>query len=307
MNSRGFGNVGIVIGAFVILIIAWVSSGGPSKALLHGPLLRPIDIPIVPGATPDGGSFDTTSSEDISSGDSSVTSDTQISSGNSPFKGRVEIVHSSFAAKETDANKEYIRLRVSRSASEAISLSGWTLKSIVSSARYEIPKATRVSSSGLTAVDTKVLVEPGGEVVVVTGRSPNGVSFLVNKCSGYWEQFQDFTPSISRQCPSPEEEFLVTGQSFIGFGNDCVDFIERMPRCKIHTGELPVEFPLSCRSFITSEINYPKCVERHVNDSDFYKNEWRVYLNRSQEVWREKRELITLYDRNGLIVDTFSY
>ena len=317
MNSRGFGNLGIVLGTFTLLIIAWFSSGGPIDALRGGPLLDvvpregrapeliavgpDIDVDVkfgsvsVKGSVNDGGQ---------SSGGTSADS-TGVQAGESPYKGLVKLSGTS-GAKKTDPNKEYITLKISRGVSEPISLSGWSVKSIFGAIFYELPDAERVSTSGLETVDSRVTVSAGDSVIVLTGRSPSGDSFRVNKCSGYFEQFQDFTPSISKRCPTPEDE-LVFFNGASGFNNECLDFIERLPRCKLFLDSIDNDLSPSCKQFVTEELNYVKCVEHHVNDSDFYQGQWRLFLKRDQEIWKSKREQIKLYDNQGRLVDTISY
>ena len=315
MNSRGFGNLGIVIGAFALLVIAWFSAGGPIDALRGGPLLdivpkegrAPELIAIGPdvnvdvklgGVSVKSGPEKGTSSTDATSGDN-------IQTGESPYKGLVTLSGTS-GARKTDPNKEYITLKVGRGVSEPISLSGWSVKSIFSAVFYKLPNAKRVSTSGLSTVDSLVTVSTGDTVTILTGRPPTGDSFRVNKCSGYFEQFQDFTPNISKKCPAPEDELVYFNESS-GFNNQCLDFIERLPRCKLFLDSLGTSLSPSCQQFITEELNYVKCVERHVNDSDFYQGEWRLFLKRDQEIWKSKREQIKLYDKEGRLVDTLNY
>jgi hypothetical protein len=87
----------------------------------------------------------------------------------------------------------------------------------------------------------------------------------------------------------------------------CFDYIESMGQCRIQTETLPLNWSHECTNFIYNKINYPSCVNTHKNDKDFYQKEWRVYLKRSEKIWKEKRETIILYDDHGKIVDTLKY
>ena len=87
----------------------------------------------------------------------------------------------------------------------------------------------------------------------------------------------------------------------------CIDFIERMRTCTINAKPLPLTMQYECSSFINSEINYQTCVTNHKNEEDFYKSEWRIFLNRDEELWKAKRETIRLLDADGKVIDSLSY
>lgn len=169
-----------------------------------------------------------------------------------------------------------------------------------------IGEATKVSTSGNVNIEQPVVVSARDKVYLLTGHSPIGNSFQINKCSGYFEQFQDFTPSISTQCPTPEDEFTYAESDPIHFGDACLTYIEDLPSCYMPLEALPIGFPNSCVIFITEEINYSSCIKNHRNDSDFFEPEWRVYLKQDREIWN-KRDIIRLLDNNGKTVDVFSY
>jgi hypothetical protein len=65
--------------------------------------------------------------------------------------------------------------------------------------------------------------------------------------------------------------------------------------------------PAECHSFIKEKVNYNGCVASHKNDSGFFKSEWRVYLGKNDELWKNKREMIILYDQQGKVIDQLSY
>ena len=54
------------------------------------------------------------------------------------------------------------------------------------------------------------------------------------------------------------------------------------------------------------EINYDRTEFRR-DDDKFFKNEWRIFLGRNEEQWRTKREVIRLLDKDGRIVDVYTY
>ena len=226
----------------------------------------------------------------------------------SPFKGQVTIAKRTTGPRSTDINKEYIELRASSKNTGVISLSGWRLRSAVSGRSVEIEEASYLPRFGEVNTELPVNLKAGDKVFVTTGRSPIGVSFRVNKCSGYYQQFQKFTPRLREQCPDPEDEILsYEGDRNIFIDNTCMDFVERIPRCEIKVSSLPFELSFTCQQAIFEEISYNSCITKHKDDSDFIQPEWRIYLKREAELWRDKREVITLLDQNGKTVDIYAY
>jgi hypothetical protein len=201
-----------------------------------------------------------------------------------------------------------VRIRADRSNTKPVRITGLVLHSGISGRSYSIPQGTPLYLGGQINIGQDVYLAPNEEAIIVTGRSPIGTSFRTNSCTGYLEQFQDFSPSLSRSCPSPKKELDIKDVSIIhSFGDACIDFIERMPSCKLNLKPIPLGFPEQCVRFITEDITYNGCVKSHKNDDDFYDDEWRLYLGRNEEVWRAKREVIELVTPDGTVLDTLSY
>ncbi len=221
----------------------------------------------------------------------------------SSFKNTINI---SSVNRSSDAGQEYITIQVSGSSKTPIDITGWTLKSTGSGSSVTIPKGTYLFFAGQPNVEENISLVGGDTLYLVTGYSPNGASFKENKCSGYLTQFQTFTPSINNNCPSPKNEDL-SSIPRITINDACLDYIKSYPSCRIQTESLPANWSYECTKFIYDKINYPSCVNAHKNDSDFYGNTWRVYLKRSEKVWKASHENIVLLDNTGKIVDTYSY
>lgn len=224
----------------------------------------------------------------------------------SPYWGLVTIKKTSSGPRQATAKSEYVTLNVSYKLSEPLTITGWKLQSMVSNETVTIPEATKVSTSGNVNIEQPIVVSAKDELHLLTGYSPIGNSFQINKCSGYFEQFQDFTPSIQKLCPLPREEFVFAESDPLRFGDSCLTYIENMSQCHMLLEALPIGFSSSCTLFITEKINYSSCVKNHKNDEDFFKPEWRIYLKRDSEVWNN-RDIIRLLDNNGKTVDVFSY
>ncbi|MCK5285647.1 MAG: hypothetical protein KAJ58_00250 [Candidatus Pacebacteria bacterium] len=219
------------------------------------------------------------------------------------YKNKIEISRS--YGSRSNVNEEYIKLKVNNLGGEKLQISDWTLKSKMTGQEISLGKVVKLPYTSQNNYLQTLFVSGGEEIIVMSGRSPIGFSFQINKCSGYLEQFQDFEPRISKNCPLIEDENLpIIGPN--AFNDACLDFIDDISRC-----ETPLNYPLDmqgeCRNYLITNANHNTCITNYKNDSNFYKAEWRIFLNRTQELWKKDREIIELRDNQGKLVDSYSY
>ena len=227
----------------------------------------------------------------------------QQAENHSPYYGMVSI---QYVNRSNSPNYEYVVLHMQDNATSGVQVSGWRLQSISSGQGVTIPNGTDLYWSGQVNGTAPIILIPGDNLYLISGLSPIGYNFRINKCSGYLSQFQTFIPYISTNCPSPREESS-TSIPNINSNNACLDYIEGLPSCRTVTDNLPVGWSYQCVNFITTKLNYNACIDNHKNDSDFYQKEWRVYLGQSNTLWQSEREHIVLYDNNGKIVSELTY
>lgn len=305
----------LVLFILFVLGIMWAASGGPERASSLRPFIKPLppigsgeiygtakDIEIRASAERRGFFFFISPKIRISS-ETKLPQDEEISDqGNIiSFEKRTS------GAKQTDPSREHVIIRADKSNAQPILITGWKLISASTGRQVEIGKGVKLFFAGDINKEQPLFLRPGERAVITSGRSPIGVSFLTNKCTGYFEQFQNFQPSLPRICPTPEQELELVNPDLRFFGDDCLDFIERIPRCTLVLKSLPPNFPVECREFIIDELNYAQCVVYHKDDFDFFAAEWRVFLDHDQELWKKKREIIKLVDSEGNLIDTLSY
>ncbi|MDP2705207.1 MAG: hypothetical protein U1D31_02575 [Patescibacteria group bacterium] len=204
-----------------------------------------------------------------------------------------------------DPKKEYVTISLSQSSKENVTISGWQLKSDSTGKSVAIGKGAAVYYPNTSSQNDFVVLLPGNTAVITTGMSPLGLSFKTNKCTGYLNQFNSFSPTLPQQCPLPENEDL-RSIPYVPANFSCFDFIERMSRCRLNTKPLPVTFSSECVAFIYEKVGYQGCLSLHRNDSDFFGTQWRIYLGRNESLWLNKRETIRLIDENGKTVDTYA-
>lgn len=221
---------------------------------------------------------------------------------NSEFKDKVFITAA--RAKETDPSKEYITIFVSNKlGNDSIEISGWRVQNSKGE-DFTIGKGVYMAYSSKVSVEENIYLKRGEKAHIITGRSPIGISFLTNKCTGYFGQFQDFSPALKKDCVSPGKE---EGFKNADLTDNCVNYIERLPACEVPLKQKPFNLDNSCLAYIDENINYNGCVLAHKQDNDFYKGVWMVYLNRNKDIYKQTNDTVNLYDASGKLVSSAAY
>jgi len=234
----------------------------------------------------------------------------KIEEGNrSPYYDKIRMSNIS-GLRQIDPNREYISLFTNLDKTETIKITGWYLKSEVTGYYVIIGKAALLPFP-FTKTESDIILQRGDKVYLTKGFSPIGISFRTNKCTGFFEENRTFIPSLSLLCPLPKDEKLPKFSDVYDRNDECLNIIDRIPRCTTKDSEfirnLPDTVSSACKTYITTQINYNVCVARHFSDTDFPGNEYRVYLNKFGSLWRTTHDTINLHDENGLIVDSISY
>ncbi len=210
-------------------------------------------------------------------------------------------IYSTVSAGETDPRKEYIEVRVTQPNLSNVDISGWKLYN--SKGEFAtIGDSISLPVGGKVNPTSSTKVKGGDSLIISTGSSPVGVSFRVNSCTGYFEQFQDFIPSLLKVCPQTNYD-----AAFQNLERDCQDFVRNIPNCMENTNPFPPKTSALCKTYVASKINYNACVDSNRLYPDFYKPEWRIFLGRDTELWAKSRETITLIDEKGYLIDSVSY
>ncbi len=228
----------------------------------------------------------------------------------SPVVGMVSFVKNTPSAKTTDMFYEYVEIIANEKNVQPINISNWSVQSLVSDEWIGIPQGAELYIANEVNELQDIYLQPGDRVIISTRQSPVGVSFRVNKCSGFLGTTQDFAPSIQSSCIDPKTVLIPTAPNLKEFGGSCVEFIEGMDRCKYVTDSLRgfESLTQACREYIQPRLTYNFCSASFKDDSDFYsKKNWRIFLNQDRLLWRENYEIIRLLDENNKTVDVFNY
>lgn len=277
-----------------------------------------------------GGNNNTGSESSIDGGQSE--SQSLEDAKKSKWNGLVKIGQGNASGEDYPRN-EYITLR-NDSDSERIDITGWSLtngrdkkyfpvndKQVKGvSTRVTIPKGTKIFVPNSINPQEDIILAPDDEAIITTG-APYGVktSFKENICSGYIQESEDYnySPSLNNNCPYPQDEKGVDSLDDV-----CYKFVRGLSSCHtpefkdaVYVDNVPYtgyvddvgNLSYACKDFIKKNYNYNSCVANHLSDKDFFEREWRVFLNSPWELWSNDREVITLYDREGKMVDELTY
>ena len=319
---------GWVIGMFLLFGLMWFAGGGPARGpggglFTTGPSAGPFGARSASGTDPHATEAEKKQlteaeiareleriREEVRTVEEALAR-LEEEARSSPFRKllRIKIAR----ARANDPKSEYLELNYTRKAKTPAPITGWTLLSPITGRSITIGEATRIPLLGRVSATAPIALAPGESAYVLTGRSPNGISFLPNLCTGYFEQFQNFTPSLRRECPRIKNEPLppshrpeARAYGASSLEDACLDYIERVGACTVPVSIPPTLSP-TCQEFVVKTANYDFCVERHRTDQNFFRDDWRLYLGRDEELWKEKREVIELRDGDGKLVDVVVY
>lgn len=309
------------LGIFIFIFIIWVATGGPTRPIsFSGPFLTPLTPTgethgySISRSDSRGDNFaggDRTDAAFSESGQSTSRADNETRSPGpyqafgspSPERALVNLYRGSYSPE--GAAQEYLALKVSSQASAPVVITGWTVESAATGKRVSIPGGTNAPRSGIINRTDPIALNPGDTAYLISGQSPIGASFRTNICSGYFSQFQTFSPPLTDACPEPTDEAERLVPNF-NQDDTCRRFLDTVARCTYVT-EKPQNLLNGCAQIIDNDLNYNGCVMLHQSDADFYGSRWYIYLGRTTRMWKDRYETIKLLDGNGLTVAMFSY
>ncbi|MDE2079195.1 MAG: hypothetical protein KGI73_02300 [Patescibacteria group bacterium] len=309
----------------VVLGIAWFLTGGASRPLAHaGWFLNPppplgngqgYNVPIINIPQPGTSTPGTTGTQSVPSPTQSVWNyffNYRTGTGSSIVGGTPDSPYARYVrlstdnARATNPEQQYITIRTTSQLNGALTITGWSLVDAQTGLTVVIGNAAQIPALGGMNSATPVSVGPSATVYIVTGASPEGVSFRINKCTGYFNQFQTFSPPLPRQCPLPQDEMLRHPDETAG-NTVCQNYIRTIPQCTLTVTAMPGNIGSLCQNFILNTLSYNGCISEHQTDPDFYNNEWRLFLGRNQTLWSSSHDDIRLLDENGKLIAEVSY
>jgi hypothetical protein len=181
--------------------------------------------------------------------------------------------------------------------SGTIDITGWHIAS--NRGGEYIPQAiNEYDPSGLTA-PTDIHLGSGDYVYIYSSSGP--FNLRLNECIGYIGAENHLTPPLPSNCP------YIDRSTITNFTGACQNYIESIGNCTVpdlNDPQIP-QNDYACRQYIENNFNYRTCFEAHVSDPNFLSNEWWVWMGSSPiDIYHDN---VYLYDRSGLLVDTYTY
>ncbi len=182
-------------------------------------------------------------------------------------------------------------------ASTTLDITGWQLK-----ARHGgeyIPQAVNYyDPSGLTPA-SDIQLRRGDTLYLYTNNGP--FNLRLNKCIGYIAKNNRTTPSIPSYCPSVDRSQIQ------GFTGACQNYVLSVSSCSmpdLNDVRIPYQ-DYACRDYLENHFTYGSCYHDHVNDPDFLSNQ--IWVWTGSNVVDQYHDQLQLLDRNGLLVDLYSF
>ena len=231
----------------------------------------------------------------------------------SPAYGKINISKDNSYLRGDNSDDEYIYVIANIHNKEPIKLSGMILHSLVSNQMAMIPKGVETFVLGQVNIEKDIYLAPGEVAILHSGKSPAGVSFKSNMCSGFlndlWENSS--VRFSTAWCPRPELILPNTVSNIKKYGDSCMDAVQELSRCEHFLNKNPYYKKVSplCRQTLSNEMTYNACVKKYKNSKNFHYPGavWHIFLNREKKLWKNRYEVIRLMDQDGKTVSAVSF
>ncbi|MGC9599635.1 MAG: hypothetical protein ABSE18_04590 [Minisyncoccia bacterium] len=216
----------------------------------------------------------------------------------SPYYGQVSFGGVSPAYSYYDGSYGEISLDAySNDQSSSIDVTGWEIKG--NEGGEYIPQAVNIYDPLGLNPSTDIFLKSGDYLNLYSGSAP--VNLRLNECVGYLPNQSQFNPALPENCPSIDQSEIQT------FSGACQNYILSLGSCEspdFNSFSIP-QNDSACLNYLNTHFNYLSCFNAHYSDSNFLSNEVRVWMGSSPiDQFHDRVELL---DRNGLLVDLYTY
>ncbi len=183
------------------------------------------------------------------------------------------------------------------SQSSTIDVTGWQIKT--NRGGEYLPQAVAVYDPSGLAAPSDILLQSGDMLNIYSNSAP--VNLRINKCIGYLPVKTQFNPQLPQNCPYTDRSVV---QSFSGA---CQNYVLSLGGCQTPNFNDPriPQNDYNCIDYLQHNFTYKTCFDAHRADADFLSREIRVWMGSSP--LDQFHDNVYLFDRNGLLVDTYSY
>ncbi len=215
---------------FVALWIFWFSTGGPTrfeaerKPFLRSPTRVGLDEQNVYRDANIGEQYGTIPTIQVRAGGRATIKDT-------PYKLFAKPIIYLTKGPSDLSGRSYVKIDFPVFNRDPLKITGLLVKDIFGKGAI-IHGASALPYQGRINKETDVVVRGGSTIFLIEGQSPIGVSFRVNRCSGYLAQFQTFYPPIEIKV---SDTFSLTYNSCVELHKDDPDFYKNDWRIYLKT------------------------------------------------------------------------
>ncbi len=189
-----------------------------------------------------------------------------------------------------------VTLYTSFTQNETVDVTGW--KIVANGGSEYIPQAVNFyQPSGLTAPSD---IELANDQTLYLYSSAGTINLRLNECIGYLQNDLRTNPALPLNCP------YINQSQISNLSGGCQNYILSIPACTVpntYSPEIPPN-DYACVNYL-DQMNYTGCFNAHESDPNFLSNQWWAWTGSS--VLNPYHDNVYLYDRNGLLVDSYSY
>ena len=183
-------------------------------------------------------------------------------------------------------------------ASNTVDITGWELKS-KDGGEY-IPQAINLYDPSGLAAPTDIDLHQNNVVYLYS--SHGAFNLRLNECIGYIAKNNVFTPQLPSNCPYEQDPAI---SNFTGACQNYVSSINGSCNgANLNNPNVPFN-DYACRDYLENHFNYDSCFDAHKNDADFLSNQ--IWVWTGSNILDQYHDQLQLLDRNGLVVDVYSY
>jgi hypothetical protein len=183
-------------------------------------------------------------------------------------------------------------------AQTPIDITGWEIKT--NRGGEYIPQAVNLYDPASIPVESDIFLTPGQNDFVNFYSNSSPVNLRLNECMGFLNQTNQFNPQLPAYCPQ------VNQSQISAFTGACQNYILSLSCQPVNfsSPQIP-RTDYACQDYLKNNFTYNSCIHNHAADQNFLSNEWHIWMGSSPlDFYHDNVELL---DRNGFVVDTYSY
>lgn len=182
-------------------------------------------------------------------------------------------------------------------SSDTIDVTGWQIKAYAGD-EY-IPQAVNLYDPTGLAPASDILMGDGDVLSLYSSSAP--FNLRLNECIGYAAHVANFDPPLPLTCP------YVSQTQLESFSGQCQNYLSSLGQCQqpnLSSPQIP-QNDYACTEYLENNFTYRSCFDAHSSDANFLSNQ--IWVWTGTNVVNQYHDSVELLDRNGLLVDVYTY